>query len=70
MPNNIKFDQQSSPCQLPVPEKYANKPNLWRLACELVKFEDPNQALGLLKTAIRQAEPMLRQEQGVQHVQS
>lgn len=31
-----------------IPEKYANKPNLWRLACELSKFKEPEKALNLL----------------------
>ena len=32
---------------IPVPEECADKPNLWRLACELSKFEDPEKALAL-----------------------
>lgn len=32
----------------PVPEKYADRPNLWRVACELAKFEDPYKAADML----------------------
>ena len=29
-----------------IPKKYANTPNLWRLACELSKFKEPEKEGG------------------------
>ena len=43
-----------------IPEEYANKPNLWRLACELSKFEDPEKVLALMLAI---AGPMLKKEE-------
>lgn len=43
----------------PIPEKYANRPNLWRVACELSKFKNPDKVLAALVTV---AGPMLEQE--------
>ena len=31
-----------------IPKKYANTPNLWRLACELSKFKNPYKACDML----------------------
>lgn len=42
----------------PIPEKYANRPNLWRLACELSKFKDPYKAINIL---LALAGPLLEQ---------
>lgn len=41
-----------------IPEKYANKPNLWRLACELSKFNEPYKAVDALRTL---AGPLLKE---------
>lgn len=30
------------------PKQYANKPNLWRLACWLSQFNDPNKVVDLM----------------------
>lgn len=42
---------------IPIPEKYADRPNLWRVACELSKFKEPDKALDML---LALAGPMLR----------
>ena len=42
-----------------MPKKYANTPNLWRLACELSKFKEPEKALNLLLAI---AGPMLKED--------
>lgn len=42
----------------PIPEKCANTPNLYRLACEPAKFKDPYRACGVL---LGLAGPMLKQ---------
>lgn len=52
---------------IPVPEQYANKPNMWRVACELAKFKEPYKALDMLMAL---AGPMLKQEreqEGIGH---
>ena len=41
------------------PEEYANRPNLWRLACELSKFDNPYKAADLLLAI---SGPMLKKE--------
>ena len=33
---------------IPIPEKYADRPNLWRVACELAKFKDQYKAADTL----------------------
>lgn len=43
-----------------VPKKYANKPNLWRVACELAKLKEPYKALNML---LAMAGPKLKEEQ-------
>lgn len=40
------------------PEKYADMPNLWRVACELAKFKDPHKACDML---LALAGPMLKE---------
>lgn len=42
----------------PIPEQYADMPNLWRVACELSKFKDPCGAANIL---LSMAGPALRQ---------
>ena len=32
-----------------IPEKYADRPNLYRLACELASYENPDRVLNALK---------------------
>lgn len=44
----------------PIPEQYASKPNLWRLACELAKFKDPYKATDMLMAL---ATPMMKEAQ-------
>ena len=43
----------------PIPEKYANKPNLWRVAQELATYEDPYRVLNALMALDG---PLLKQE--------
>lgn len=45
-------------CKIPAPEKYANRPNLWRVAYELAKFEDPHRTVDMLMAL---AGPMLKE---------
>lgn len=33
---------------MPIPEQYADRPNLWRVVCELSKFKNPNKAADAL----------------------
>lgn len=40
------------------PKKYANTPNLWRVACELAKFKNPERAVKML---LALAGPMLKE---------
>lgn len=47
------------------PEQYANKPNLWRLACELAKFKEPYKATDMLLDLVR---PMLERERKTPHL--
>lgn len=35
-----------------IPKKYANKPNLWRLACELAKCKEPDKVLNALAAVL------------------
>lgn len=35
-----------------IPEKYANRPNLYRLACELSTYENPDRVLNALKAVL------------------
>lgn len=46
------------------PKQYANRPNLWRMACELSKFKNPH---AILNAAMAIAGQMLEQnkEDGV-----
>ena len=37
---------------IPVPEQYANKPNMWRVACERAKFKEPYKAADMLLAAL------------------
>ena len=32
----------------PIPQQYANTPNLWRVACELSTFKEPYRVLNAL----------------------
>lgn len=41
-----------------IPEKYANTPNLYRVACELAKFKDPYKALNVM---LALAGPLLKE---------
>ena len=38
--------------QMEIPEKYANRPNLYRLACELASCENPDRVLNALKDVL------------------
>lgn len=42
-----------------IPEQYADRPNLWRAACELSKLEDPYEAIDRLLAV---AWPLLKEE--------
>lgn len=46
--------------QVKIPEKYADTPNLWRLACELSKFKNPYKTLDMV---IAIAGPMLKEDE-------
>ena len=35
-----------------IPEKYANRPELYRVACELASYENPHKALNALKAVL------------------
>ena len=35
-----------------IPEKYANRPNLWRVACELSKSGNPDKVLDVLAVVL------------------
>lgn len=35
-----------------MPEKYADKPNLWRVACELSKSKDLHKTLDMLRVML------------------
>ena len=41
-----------------IPEKYADTPNLWRVACKLSKFKNPYKAVDALLAV---AGPMLKE---------
>lgn len=43
----------------PIPEKYADTPNLWRVACELSRCKNPYKILDLM---LDLAGPLLDQE--------
>ena len=47
----------------PIPEKYANTPNLRRVSCELARCKNPDKVLAALVTIM---EPMLEQEKEIQ----
>ena len=38
--------------QMEIPEKYANRPNLYRLACELSTYKEPYRVLNALKDVL------------------
>ena len=48
------MNTREMPCP---PEQYADKPNLWRLACELATFKEPykamNSLLGIIKVSAK-----------------
>lgn len=45
---NCAMDKTSGRVAKPVPEQYAGKPNLWRVACELSTFKYPYRAADAL----------------------
>ena len=55
--SEIKRTQKCADMSRP-PEKYANMPNLWQVACELAKFKDPYKACDIL---LALAGPMLKE---------
>lgn len=42
-----------------IPEKCADKPNLWRVACELARYEHPDRILDALRALLESDPDML-----------